>query len=286
MDLLDRLLGHDAWTTRQLLLRCQALTDTELDRAFDIGHRTVRATFQHVVRNMEVWADLIAGGPVRPDAGVEPAGRSVEGLLRRLEAAALDLGAAARRIAREGRWDERWIDPLDCPPTEKSYGGAITHVLTHSMHHRAQLLYLLRRLGLPNLIEGDVISWESRPLASVRPGCYTRAVPRAVAPAPPSGAQDAEMRSSAAGVRGEAPMASVVLLAFGALACGLLAVGLIGVAIRYRKEEWLKSYKLGLTIAVLLLAGSAEWCFTQALKKAEAVDRGQGPAPAPEPAKP
>jgi len=54
MDLLDRLLGHDAWTTRQLLLRCRDLTDEQLDREFDIGHRTVRATLEHVIRNVEV----------------------------------------------------------------------------------------------------------------------------------------------------------------------------------------------------------------------------------------
>jgi hypothetical protein len=41
MDILDRLLGHDAWTTRQLLLRCRDLTDAQLDREFDIGHRSV-----------------------------------------------------------------------------------------------------------------------------------------------------------------------------------------------------------------------------------------------------
>ena len=68
MDLLDRLLAHDTWTTRQLLLRCQQLTDEQLDQEFDI---------------------------------------------------------------------------------------------IHSMHHRAQLLYMLRLLGLTDLPEGDVLSWES-----------------------------------------------------------------------------------------------------------------------------
>jgi uncharacterized damage-inducible protein DinB len=43
---------------------------------------------------------------------------------------------------------------------EKTYGGAIAHVITHSMHHRAQLLYILRQLGLNDRPEGDVLSWE------------------------------------------------------------------------------------------------------------------------------
>ena len=65
MDLLDRLLGHDAGTTRELLGICARLTEEELDREFDIGHRSVRRTLVHVIRNMEVWTDLMAGGPVR-----------------------------------------------------------------------------------------------------------------------------------------------------------------------------------------------------------------------------
>jgi uncharacterized damage-inducible protein DinB len=158
MDLLDRLLGHDAWTTRQLLLASAALTDDELDREFDIGHRSVRATFLHLVRNMDVWADLMSGKPVRPNGA--PAGRSVAAMLDRLERAADDLASVARAVADRNGWDERWLDRLDDPPQEKSYGGGIAHVITHSMHHRAQLLYLLRRLGVTDLPEGDVLSWE------------------------------------------------------------------------------------------------------------------------------
>ena len=40
---------------------------------------------------------------------------------------------------------------------EKTYGGAIAHVITHSMHHRAHLLYMLRQPGLTALPEGDVL---------------------------------------------------------------------------------------------------------------------------------
>ena len=169
MDLLDRLLDHDAWTTRQLLLRCRDLTDEQLDRAFDIGPRTVRATLLHIIRNVEVWADLMAGGPVRDNAGARPGERSVPALIARLDRAHADLGALARDVARRSAWDERWLDVMDSPPTQKTYGGAIAHVLTHDMHHRAQLLFMLRRLGVQALPEGDVLSWESQ-AAPGRPG--------------------------------------------------------------------------------------------------------------------
>jgi uncharacterized damage-inducible protein DinB len=64
-------------------------------------------------------------------------------------------------VADRNGWDERFVDTLDDPPAEKSFGGAIAHALTHSMHHRAQLLYMLRKLGLKTLPEGDVLSWEN-----------------------------------------------------------------------------------------------------------------------------
>jgi uncharacterized damage-inducible protein DinB len=155
MDLLDRLLGHDSWTTRQLLLRCENLKDEELDREFDIAHRSVRATFVHLIYNIEAWSDSMAGKPIRREKG-----RSVPELIDRLDDAANDLKRVARAVAERNGWDEIWIDPAEVPPIERSYGGTIAHVITHSMHHRAQLLYLLRRLGVSDLPEGDVLSWE------------------------------------------------------------------------------------------------------------------------------
>ena len=156
MDLLDRLLGHDAWTTRQLLLQCRPLTDEQLDRAFDIGHRSLRATFGHIIRNMEWWSDQMAGQPKR-----EQRGESVDDFISRLDCAAADLDAVARSVAERGAWDELWTDPEEMPSVERSYGGAIAHVITHSMHHRAQVLYLLRMVGVTETPEGDVLSWES-----------------------------------------------------------------------------------------------------------------------------
>ena len=43
----------------------------------------------------------------------------------------------------------------------KPFGAAIAHVITHSMHHRAQVLNMMRHLGMKDLPEGDVFSWEN-----------------------------------------------------------------------------------------------------------------------------
>lgn len=159
MDLLDRLLGHDAWTTRQLLLRCRELTDEQLDRRFDIGDRSLRGTFLHVIGIMEVWTDLMAARPVRK-ASTQDGAPSVDRLLNRLSLAAKDLAEGSRRIRDEGRLDQMLLDTREEPPVLKPLGGAIVHVTTHSMHHRAQALYLMEQLGLTNLPEGDALDWE------------------------------------------------------------------------------------------------------------------------------
>jgi uncharacterized damage-inducible protein DinB len=160
MDLLDRLLEHDAWTTRQLMVRCGELSEEQLDARFEIGHRSVRATLQHIVSNMETWSALMAGNAVRPSTS--PGKPSLSELGIRLDRAAAQLADVAKKVAARGDWDDRWMDVLDDPPMEKTYGGAIAHVITHSMHHRAQLLYMLRQLGLQDLPEGDVLSWEQQ----------------------------------------------------------------------------------------------------------------------------
>lgn len=157
MDLLDRLLGHDAWTTRELLARCLGLPDEQLDCQFDIGHRTVRATLAHIIRNVQIWSRLMAGRPVGA-----PSGRSVAELAAAFDEAAAELASVARSVAERSAWDDLFLDVLDNPPTKKSFGGGIAHVITHSMHHRAHLLYMLRRLGLRELPEGDVLSWEQQ----------------------------------------------------------------------------------------------------------------------------
>ena len=158
MDLLDRLLAHDAWTTNQLLIRCAELTDEQLDRVFAVDGRSVRALLAHLIGNVEVWTDLLIGRPVRRHESDSP---GVSQLKARHEAASAEFADFARQIQSEGRLDDFWIDTLDEPPREKTCGGAVLHVLTHNMHHRAHLLLLLGWLGLKDLPEGDLLSWEA-----------------------------------------------------------------------------------------------------------------------------
>lgn len=156
MDILDRLLAHDSWTTRQLLLACKPLPDELLDKAFDIDQQTLRKTFVHIIENMELWTDLLCERPVQNRTG-----DSISELLERLSTVSRDFAKVARQVAREQRYDDCFLDTLDNPPRLKTFGGAIGHVITHSMHHRAQIMFLMEKVGLKEHVEGDLLSWES-----------------------------------------------------------------------------------------------------------------------------
>lgn len=160
MDILERLLGHDAWTTRRVLLLCQGLDNAELDRDFDIGHRTLRATWVHLIGNLRVWTDLMAERAVRDGGDAPEWAASPAALLAAWEAAMAEFAGLARNLAAAGRLDDCYTDTLDDPPRRKTFGGTIAHLLTHDMLHRSEILHLLQRLGVPDLPEGDVLSWE------------------------------------------------------------------------------------------------------------------------------
>ena len=160
MDILERMLKHDAWTTSRLLDCALQLSDESLEERFDLGPGSVRATFIHIIANMQVWCDLMSAAE-SPSPALAP-DSSIVDLHKHHATASKKLYKLARDIVDQGRLDETFIDTLDRPPRRKSFGGGILHLATHSMHHRAQLLFMLRRLSVQDLPEGDALSWEKQ----------------------------------------------------------------------------------------------------------------------------
>ncbi len=157
MNMLERFLGHDLAANRELLEICLTLSDADMDHVFDAGWGTLRKTFEHMISNIETWTDLMMSRPVR-----DLSGESAVQLLERLETSYAEFAAFARQIEATGRLNELFTDVLDKPPTQKSIGGAIGHLITHNMHHRAEVQHMLHRLGIQNLPEGDLMGWDQR----------------------------------------------------------------------------------------------------------------------------
>lgn len=82
MNLLDRLLEHDRWTTRQVFIVCRTLTLEQLQKPFELGQGTIDETLRHMIRNVQVWTDLMRTRPVQPRAHYPRRHRGTGGAVR------------------------------------------------------------------------------------------------------------------------------------------------------------------------------------------------------------
>jgi uncharacterized damage-inducible protein DinB len=161
MDVLDRLLEHDHWATTTLLNVSRDLTDEQLDQEFDIGHRTLRATFAHMIfDSVEVWTAEMAGRP--PEAQSDD--RSMAALIERYERSYAAFAAVAHEARDEQRLEETFVDHFGAPMT---FGGAIFMVVLHGEEHRTEVRHMLLRLNVPEVPEVDHGLWDF-----VRRGLY------------------------------------------------------------------------------------------------------------------
>lgn len=162
MDLLDRLLDHDRWATDQLLNVSRGLPDAQLDEEFDIGHRTVRATFEHMIFNVAFWTGVMSGQRAMDQRDE----RSLAALIDRHERSYAAFAALARRVRDEQRLDDIFVDHFG---ERMMFGGAIVHVVLHNAEHRTEVLHILGRLGVLDLPEVDHGLWdhESRAASQV-----------------------------------------------------------------------------------------------------------------------
>jgi uncharacterized damage-inducible protein DinB len=153
MHQMDRLLGHDRWMTLHLLDICAQLPAADLDREFDIGHRTLRRTFDHIWFAVDFWAILMDGGGPRGEPGPAP----LPEMRARYEAAYDHFERVARRIIAEERLDGTFRDHMGIP---QGYGASILAPIMNAHWHRSEILHMLQRLGLPNLPQGGPRAWE------------------------------------------------------------------------------------------------------------------------------
>src|SRR5215212_3278948 len=105
MDLLDLLVDHDRWATARLLEASGGLTEAQWDREFDVGHRTLRETFGHMIFNVPFWTAFLAGQPADGgySADAQPDDRSLTALRDHHERAYPAFATVARRLRDEQR---------------------------------------------------------------------------------------------------------------------------------------------------------------------------------------
>jgi uncharacterized damage-inducible protein DinB len=153
MDLLDRLLGHDRWTTGRFLALSRDLTDAQLDHRFDIGHRTIRDTFAHMIGALNFWNQLMRGAPIPGESD----DRSIAGITSDYERSFATFATFARQVRDANRFDDTFVDDEGGHLT---FGSTFIHVVLHDAQHRGEVLHMLERLGVPDLPEGNPLEWE------------------------------------------------------------------------------------------------------------------------------
>ena len=152
-DPLEILLAHNLWATRKLLETCAVLSPEQFHRRFDMGPGSVHDTVTHILGAMRGWSDVLGQREQRPR--LEGTQRSVPELISLLDQIAADFASLAH------------AHPLDeavaASRGGKSYsfarGAVLTHVTTHGVHHRAQCLNMLRRLGVSPVPPSSVLEW-------------------------------------------------------------------------------------------------------------------------------
>jgi uncharacterized damage-inducible protein DinB len=153
MDLLERMLKHDRWATATFLDMCRDLPDPQLDQDFDVGHRTLRATLDHMTYVVGFWCRLMDGEPhaaPRDDLSIDALAERHQRNYDRFE-------ALAHRLVEEQRLDETFVDHYDY---RQSKGATILQVCYHNVQHRSDIRHMLVRLGLDIRGDYDPQEWE------------------------------------------------------------------------------------------------------------------------------
>lgn len=156
MELIERLLGHGRWFTDKFLEAALPLSDEHLDREFDIGHRTYRKTAVHLVNVIEGETAWLRGVP---PAERLPENASIPDTLEAHKIAYDKFEEAVRAIVAAGNEKQKatYVDNYGIP---QSYGGTVLYVITQNVLRLSELRHFLVRLGVENLLEGDVQEWE------------------------------------------------------------------------------------------------------------------------------
>jgi len=153
VDQNERLLQHDRWMTNLMMDAAAKLDDAALDQEFEIGHRTVRQTLDHITVGIEFWTPLMVGEP----GPWEPNPTDVETMRARQSVAYDRFEAVARQVIADDRLDDVFTDPWEY---SQSLGATILHVMLHSHVHRSELLHMFQRLGFSEFTQGDPQEWE------------------------------------------------------------------------------------------------------------------------------
>ncbi len=172
LALINRLHEHRAWVNGRLLDAAGKLSDEQLRRQFEIGQGSVWRSLVHMYAAEHVWLETMLGNPLATLPGDVPGKLpgNQEG-----DGAIASLGELAEK------WEalqRRWLDYLATLRPEAldetvykvstssghgkklaaRRGDILIHVCTHAQYTAAQVINMLRHLGVGELPDVMLIS--------------------------------------------------------------------------------------------------------------------------------
>jgi uncharacterized damage-inducible protein DinB len=149
------LLTHDRWATKNILQACEKLSADQFHQRFEMGPGSLHATIIHIIGAMRGWGDLLAQRPMRPRPDQDGTQLTPGELQKLLDESADDFAHSVRTHPP----DEIVSRERNGKMYSFTRGAVLTHVTTHAMHHRAQCLNMLRKLGVAPLPPSSVMEW-------------------------------------------------------------------------------------------------------------------------------
>lgn len=171
-DLIRRLHQHRIWVNHRLLAAVRPLTEDQLRQPFSIGQGSVWRTLTHLLAAEYVWLEALQGNerPVMPGdvSGKLPGNQEGPDALRSLD----ELAGRWESLAQ--RWDRYLASLTDDALDEVIYktstssglgqrhgvrrSDVLLHICTHAQYTTAQLMNMLRQLGVSPLPDSMLIS--------------------------------------------------------------------------------------------------------------------------------
>ena len=147
------LLAHDRWANAKLYDACAKLTEAQFTQPFEMGCGSLRNNLVHNLGAMRGWTDVLNQSPARER--LEERTHSLD----EIRAMHDDICNAFEQAALRRPFDTIVERERNGQTYTFTVGGILAHVTTHSMHHRAQCLNMLRQLGVEKLPMGSVMEW-------------------------------------------------------------------------------------------------------------------------------
>ncbi len=134
----------------RLLRWVSGLTDEQYTREFPFGHRSIRATLVHTASAEWAYGRRLRGEDVPPPEE-RPFARFARTGPHPLVAAWEELAAQTRQtLAAVSDWAAPVeYTALDGTRIRTTTGGIAAQMLFHEVHHRAQVMAMLRQCGVP-----------------------------------------------------------------------------------------------------------------------------------------